>query len=78
METKLKTISLTDRGDNLSVILCPGHVDLKTFNEAMAEECKGDPVLTELELKHEYFQQRFTPCEKDADGALPFTAWREN
>lgn len=79
MKTVLKTITLGR--DEPSFILCPGHVNPRTFNDAMRSEgWTGGGSYTEDDLKHEWWmtytrlgKTYYKRVDKDHKKAKPFT-----
>lgn len=51
----MKTTTLVDKNESPTCITCPGHVSLKTFNKALANEWEGDPY----DKKHWKENRRF-------------------
>lgn len=75
--TLLKTITLEVMEDNPEWTICPGHVDLATFNQAFQEEGWQDGDWEEDRIRHEYWAE-FKPgswkkSEQGAPGAVPVT-----
>lgn len=73
---ELKTITLGYAG-NPTLVVCPGHVDIKTFNKATkAEGWQGGLQYTKDDLNYEYGimtekkYKRVAPSHKEAK---PFT-----
>ncbi len=71
----LKTISIGGDDDDIYWTLCPGHVDVDTFNKAQAKDWMCDPV-TQDELTHEWWiveGNNYRRVTKETLGAQPFT-----
>lgn len=80
MKTVLKTITLGSDG-NPSVVICPGHVDAKTFNKAfVAEGWDADSYKQDV-LKYVYCIEKhlksgitkFKQVAPNVEGAKPYT-----
>lgn len=80
MKKVLKTITLGSAG-NPSVVICPGHVDVKTFNKATkAEGWKGGLEYKQKVLQYVYCIEKplkngskFKQVAPNVEGAKPFT-----
>jgi len=72
----LKTITICDDQENPIFSLCPGHVDVDTFNQAHeAEGWSGDRVEQDR-LSHDYWTQdgdTFKRAEYPSPEAKPYT-----
>lgn len=74
---KLKTITLSDKTDDPLCVICPGHVDHKTFNKAFKEEgwndighFRQDCLAYVYMIKTKDIYKKVPPSKK---GAKPFT-----
>lgn len=77
MKTKKKTITLSIGADP-SLVLCPGHVDQKTFNQAFKNEGWSEPGgYKQRDLEYGYFKKRkngaFVRSVPGKEGVKPFT-----
>lgn len=80
MKKELKTITL-GMDDNPSVVICPGHVDVKTFNKAYKSEGWGDiGTYKQDDLKYVYCIEkplkkgsRYKQVAPNVEGAKPYT-----
>lgn len=84
MPRKLKTTTLMRHHDPVSVI-CPGHVDAKTFNQAFKNEgWKSPGQYKQADLKYIYMTKRksknpdythfFKQVSPSVKGAKPYTS----
>lgn len=84
MKTKLKTITLESMSGNPGIVLCPGHVTQKVFNDAFKNEGWSERgSYKQKDLTYEYWVTRPARnkneefCMKRSvpgkDGAKPYT-----
>lgn len=78
--TVLKTMTL-GHDDNPGIVICPGHVNAKTFNKAFrAEGWSGDGTYKQDDLQYVYCKAtkmkngtRYTKVTPEHKDAKPFT-----